>query len=501
MGFAQTQLTFEPGLFANRSTRASQRRWVDGNLVRFPDGVPQQMGGWVAPPVAGGPVLGRARDMIAWRLNDGTARYAAIGTHSHFYRFDGSKLVDITPAGFTAGRADSFNGAGYGGAAYGAGLYGTKRVSLTVLDAAVWTTDMFGETLIACYSHDGKIYDFETGDTQLQLLAGAPTAHAICVSDERHVFAFGCAGDPGLVMWSHREVPTNWTPGSATRAGGYQMQVTSAFQCGKRCRGMVLAWTQTELFGFTPTFNSLVYDRDRLGTSCGAMGPHAVVVVTDSENEVAYWMSPHGFFIFDGRVQLLPCELFDYVYKDVNLDQRVKFQARANSLFGEIWFFYCGAGELEPDRAVVYDYRNRTWSKATISRLAWLDAGIFSRPLSIDNAGVIFEHETGDTANGAALPSFAVSHPMLMGVGQQFSDVAAFWPDMEAGSGSCTLTVLARDFPGAAEQVFGPYEFAASDEKVDLYISTRQLQLKISGVGGHWELGVPLLEVQAGGER
>jgi hypothetical protein len=46
MTFVRSEMAFNPGLFANRSRRASKLRWVDGDLVRFRDGVPAQVGGW-----------------------------------------------------------------------------------------------------------------------------------------------------------------------------------------------------------------------------------------------------------------------------------------------------------------------------------------------------------------------------------------------------------------------------------------------------------------------
>src|SRR4051812_19351699 len=102
--FAQQEMAFEVGVFANRSKRASKGRWVDANLVRFRDGVPAQMGGWLAAPLVGATLTGKAREMIAWRPNSLVGRYSAIGTHSGAFQFDGSSISDITPAGFAAGR-------------------------------------------------------------------------------------------------------------------------------------------------------------------------------------------------------------------------------------------------------------------------------------------------------------------------------------------------------------------------------------------------------------
>lgn len=503
MAFGQSEIGFQPGLFGNRSKRASKGRWVDGNLVRFRDGVPAQVGGWNAPPVMRGPIVGRARDMLAWRPNSQAGRYCAIGTHTNVYQFDGGALTDITPSPFTPGRADSLVGAGYGAGLYGKDAYGTPRTgSANLLDAATWTFDLYGDVLLGAYSSDGKIYRYQPGtDLRLVPLANAPTARAICVTDERHVFAFGCDGDPTLVRWSDRENPTVWTPSSTNRAGSYNMQATSAFQCAKRARGQLIAWTQTELFAFAPLNNSLVYSRDRLASSCGVMGPHAVAIVADPGGDVAYWMGSNSFWIYDGLVRKLTCELQDYVFKDVNILQRAKCFAAANVAYGEVWFFYCSSSSNEIDRAVIYSYENQTWSKATIGRLAWCDAGIFPLPLAVDIDGVIYEHESGETANGDPMPSYVLSHPLTIGVGQQMMQIADFWPDMEPASAPCDLTLVGRYYPGAPDELFGPYRFDPSVEKIDLSIEVRQVQVKVSGTGGYWELGAPLINIQPGSGR
>jgi hypothetical protein len=504
MGFGLSELGFQPGIFANRSARASKGRWIDGNLVRFSDSVPAQVGGWRLPPVTGVAVTGRARDILAWRPNNQIGRYAVIGTNAGAYVFDGGGVSDITPVGFVAGRVDTIAGNGYGGSTYGTSTYGTPRTgSGLVLTAGGWTFDMFGEIVLGCGIGDGTIYEYLQGtDTKFKAVTNAPKAAAICVSDERHVFAFGCNGNPNLVMWCDREQRTVWTPAASNRAGSYDMQATSPFQCGKRVAGVVAAWTQTEAFVFTPLANSLVYSNDRIGTNCGVMGPHAVVIVNDPGGDVAYWMGPDSFFVFDGAVRQLPCDLWDYVFKDLNILQRAKFQARANTKFNEIWFFYCSGASTEIDRAITYCYANGTWSKANLSRLVWLDKSIFSLPIAVDASGKIYEHETGTTTDtGAALGSFVRSSPLMVGSGQAESYIDEFWPDLQAGSGSCTLTFYAREYPGQADTVVGPFAFTIGTEKIEPYLSARQVQIEIAGVSGHWELGVPMMSVQGEGGR
>lgn len=501
--FRQVELRFEPGIFANRSNRSAKNRWVDGDLVRFRDGLPEQIGGWQVAPLTGDEWTGVCRDLIAWRPNSQLGRFIGAGTHSGFFIIASNAVEDVTPASFLPGRQDTLVGAGYGAGPYGEDVYGTQRnVGGNLLDASVWTTDMFGEILLACFNSTGVIYDYDRsdGDTQLQPVTGI-TARAIAMSDERHLFAFGADGDPQAVKWSDREDYTDFTPSSTNLAGGYNMSITSPFQCGRRVRGFMLAWTGTEVFGFYPLNNALVYGRERLSTKAGAAGPQAVTVVTDNLGEVAYWMGQDNFYMFDGLVRELPCELRDYVFNDVNLVQRAKFIAKTNALFSEIWFFYCSASSIEIDRAVIYNYSQGTWYKAGIARTAWLDAGIFDRPLAIDAQRNLYTHEQGETANGALMGSFIRSFPITLGVGERYSLIDAFWPDMQEGSGDCNVSFITRAYPGAPNETFGPYLFAVTDEKVDLSIAARQFQFQIAGAEGYWELGTPLLRVRTGSKR
>lgn len=504
MGFLRSEMAFSPGLFANRSRRASKLRWVDGNLVRFRDGVPAQVGGWNSITPRTGVVLGLARSILCYRPNNQAERLAAIGTDQGAFLYDGDVVTNITPSPFEVGIGSSTPSVGYGTSLYGTSTYGTPRPGTTnnLIDASRWSFDMFGQVLLGLFNYNGKLYSYDRvgGDVRLTAVAGAPTGRAICMSDERHLFMFGCDGKPGYVRWSDRENFTVWTPLATNRAGGYELQIRSPFQCGVRVRGQILGLTKTEVFAFTPLQNALVYSRDRISTEAGVAGPGAIAVVTDTQGETAYWMGETDFFAYDGLVRALDCEVRDYVFKDINLLQSSKFAAGVNNQFNEVWFFYCSAGSSEIDRGVIYNYADGTWSKATIARLCWADRGVFQNPLAIDAAATLYWHEIGKTANGSVMPSFVVSHPITIGIGERFADVDQWWPDMQDGSDAAKVSFICRDSPGETPHTEGPHDFAIGDEFVPLSFSAREFQLRIDG-NGAWELGLPQISMQGGALR
>ena len=99
------------------------------------------------------------------------------------------------------------------------------------------------------------------------------------------------------------------------------------------------------------------------------------------------------------------------------------------------------------------------------------------------------------------MPSFVASHPLTVGVGQQFAEVDQFWPDMEASSKTCSVSFVCRDVPGAPDVIIGPLDFNVGERFVPVNFTAREFDLRIDGKAGAWELGIPLLSMQGGSLR
>ena len=202
-------LHLPPGVFRSGTERESKGRWYDTDKVRWYDQV--QLGpilGWVTKSTSA--VTGKARAIITWKDNTGDSgrgsRWAGIGTHSNLYVMDdGGVVKDITPAGFTAGRADATVLLGYGEGKYGFWGFGTPRPDTgNVLPATVWDLDIWGQYLIGC-SHDdgttgGSLYmwqlDFAT-PTKAAAITNAPAnCYGVVVAPQRFILALGAGGNP-----------------------------------------------------------------------------------------------------------------------------------------------------------------------------------------------------------------------------------------------------------------------------------------------------------------
>lgn len=91
-------LEIPPGFYSEETDRGA-RRWKDGNKVRFQNGLPEKIGGWLtAKTTTNGTIqlTGKCRAIHDWSSLDGQ-RWAAFGTHKKLYLVNNRALYDITP--------------------------------------------------------------------------------------------------------------------------------------------------------------------------------------------------------------------------------------------------------------------------------------------------------------------------------------------------------------------------------------------------------------------
>ena len=484
-----------PGVYRNGTEYQSTGRWHDANLVRWYENTLRPVNGWRAKSAS--TVTGACRAIITWRDDDSDS-YIGLGTHSKLFAMDVTGVLkDITPTGFTTGFVDATSTTGYGKNLYGNFAYGVPRPDLGSANiATTWSLDTWGEYLVGCSDYDGKIYEWQLGFTTPTLAAvitNAPTSNkAILVTAERFLFALGAGGNPRKVQWCDQEDNTLWTPASTNLAGDYELTTSGTLMAGKRVKGINLLFTDVDVHTAQYVGAPFVYGFEKAGSGCGLISTQSVAAI----DTAAIWMSKSGFFIYDGYVKPLPCDVSDYVFGNINLDQRSKVVAVHNSKFGEIWWFYPSNAGLENDSYVTYNYREGHWNIGTLSRLAGADAGVFTLPLMVDAAGEVNEHEVGFDYDGSTL--FAESGPLEIGNGDNVFNIRQVIPD-EQTLGEATVSFKTRLYPTGTESTYGPYTAA---NPTSVRFSGRQVNMVVTGdVLADWRIGVMRLDIVAMGKR
>jgi hypothetical protein len=486
------------GFYRNGTEYQSKGRWADGNLMRFAEDQIKPVGGWQKRSTATA-FSGKARAIISWRDNSNN-RWIAVGTHSKLYvQSEVGANTDITPVGFTSGRADASQNLAYGGGAYGVGTYGTPRTNTSAyLAATVWTLDTWGEYLVGCSDTDGKLYKWtlSTGSPAAVIAAAPTSCKGLVVTPEDFIMALGASGNGRRVAWCDQQDDTNWTASSTNQAGDQDLQTAGTLVCGRPMSGQTLLLTDVDAWSANYLGPPLVYGFHRVGSGCGIVAKGAIAA-RDSE---AVWMGRGGvFWLFNGQsVQPLDCDVQDYA-ADMNPNQVSKVTAVHLAGQGEVWWFFPSSASNENDRYVCWAYREsqrlgrNVWTFGEVSRLAGSGKGVYPNPLMVDSSGYLYEHETGWNYDGAW--PFLETGPIEIGKGDYFAEVTSVIPD-EGTAGQVSGTLYGRMWPNGAETTYALPSLASP---TDILFQAREIRLRLTGqMLADWRVGVFRLDIQRG---
>ena len=466
---------------------------------------------------------------------------------------------DTSDAEVTANSSDSGNGGGSVvgtyqinigldstvlGTGWGAGTWGrgtwNSAVSLSDITKVLrlWSHDNFGEDLIINV-RDGNIFYWDTsanGDSYARAIAlstvsgavSAPTvAKQVLVSDrDRHVIVFGCdpednegTQDPLLIRFSDQETVTTWNSTATNTAGSLRLGSGSEIISAVETRQQILVFTDVSLHAMQFLGPPFTYGINLISEYTTIMGPLAAKAVDD----LVFWMGIEDFYVYDGRVQKLPCSVKAYVFNDFNILQKEKVFGALNSSFDEIWWFYPSADSETIDRYVVYNYVQKIWYYGTMARTAWLDRGITNNPIAAGTDNFLYDHENGlddgSTSPASAITSYIESSQIDIGDGDGFVFIKRLVPDVTFDGSSSTaptasFTLKARSFPGGAYDNSDASSITQSTKASTTTVEqfTNQVHVRLRGrsfalrVGSDetevkWRLGSPRVDIRQDGRR
>ena len=344
--------------------------------------------------------------------------------------------------------------------------------------------------------------------------SGAPTiTRRIMVSGaDRHVVCFGCnpldesAQDLLMVRWSDQEDPADWTPTATNTAGSQRISSGSEIISAQKTRQEMLIWTDTALHAMRFTGPPFTFGFSMLANNVSIIGPNAVTTVGDK----VFWMDRENFYVYTGRVQVIPCTLLRYVFDDINLEQSFKCFAASNKMFDEVFWFYPTADSTEIDSYVKFNFTENTWDLGTLSRTAWVDYGIHDNPRAsgiASGTNFVYVHETGDDNDGSPMTSFIESADFDIGDGEQFMFVSRLVPDIDITSSDAEASVnyilKTRNYPGDSLATNSTNAVKATTQQAFLRSRSRQIALRVesSTTDITWTMGDLRLDFRPDGRR
>jgi len=431
--------------------------------------------------------------------------------------------------------------------------WGEATVASTVqLEPGLWSLDNFGQVLVATIAN-GKTFTWDAGGT-LPLTTRAatntsgfatgnnPTAtRASLISPTtRHLIHLGTEttiGDPTtqddmFIRFSDQEDINTYAPSVTNAAGTQRLQDGSRIIGSLKAKETILIWTDNALYTMKFIGAPFTFGFEQVGTNCGLIGKNAAVEV----DGVAYWMSPNGFFLYDGTVKTLPCSVEDYVYDQLDITKGQQVMAGLNNLFGEVTWYYPTTSSTYNDQYVVYNYGESRqlpiWYIGTEARTSWIDGTIYPKPfgtkfdstaegtfptiVGVSGLGqtTLFEHEIGTdqinpdgttTTVTSNITSFDFDLDLEGTSGQFFLFMRRILPDFKNLVGNAKITMSVKRFPQQTDTAttLSPFTITSSTNKVDTRTRGRYANIKIENdsASESWRFGTLTLDLQLDGRR
>ena len=429
------------------------------------------------------------------------------------------------------GPTTSTYGYGWGTETWGASTWDTPRSSSNVVVAARnWSLDNFGEDLIATVLDGGTfIWDTSNGlAVRAITLSNAPTASrfSLVSTDTRHLLIFGTEttiGTPAtqddlLLRFSDREDATDYTPVSTNEAGSLRISDGSRIVGAVKSSGQILIWTDTSLHGLQFVGTPFTFGLRQLGANAGLIAQHAAIEV----NGVAYWMSDNAFYLYDGVVKKMPCTVQDYVFDDISYTNKNDIAVGLNTAFNEIIWYYPSANATQIDRAVAYNYLERTWYTINLARTTWLGAYVYENPIATEysssatanatsilgltaGASFVYEHESGNNqADGTAITAFLETGSVEIADGDQLMSVSKLVPDFDNLANTMTARLTLEQYPQSTANVQTSGTITSTTEKISVRGRGRAVKIRYTTNSVNdtpWRLGSQKLEIRPDGRR
>ena len=427
---------------------------------------------------------------------------------------------------------------GWGAGGWGLGGWGVGASS--PVGIRLWSQSNFGQNLVFAPRGGGLYYWTASSGvtTRGELVSSLPGADAdvpsivnfVYVSDtSRFVFAFGCNDyssatlDPMLIRWSDQESVTTWTPAATNQAGSVRLSHGSEIVTAVQTRQEIVVFTDSSIYSLQYLGPPAIWGSQLLGDNISILGQNAAIVASGK----VYFMGVDKFYVYDGRLNTLRCDLRQHIYGNINLDQSEQVFAGTSEGFNEAWWFYCSANSNTVDRYVVYNYLEDVWYYGSMERSAWLDSGLRDYPIAATYINNLVNHEYGVDDNSTdvtvAIDSTISSSEFDIDDGHNFGFVYRILPDLtfrgstEGTTPQVTMTLIPLQNSGAgynSPQSEGGVSYANIQRiatapveeftgQVFIRVRGRQMVFKVQGnqIGTQWQLGAPRIDMKPDGRR
>jgi hypothetical protein len=222
---------------------------------------------------------------------------------------------------------------------------------------------------------------------------------------------------------------------------------------------------------------------------------------------VVYWMAEKDIYLYNGSVSIVPCDVWNHVFENMDEIQKMKTVGAVNRRFGEIWWFYVSqdSQDGEVDQYVVYNTAEKHWTFGSMTRTFYVgDSALRAVPYAAGADGFLYDHETGCDDDTSVLESRLESYDFEIGNGREKAHVTRMYPDFKILTGSINITLRAKEYPQSVETNDSEkINIVSSTEYINPHVSGRQVSMKFEtdALGDYWRVSTMRAEVGGHGRR
>lgn len=505
MPFFPYKLEFPPG-FQRDGTQMDSPCYLEGQWTRFQRGKPRKIGGYRALSQV---MTGVSRGLHMQTLSGYSYIHSGYAGGIEQVTVDSAGLASVpssrTPGGFASNanniwQMDSFYD-----------VTSAKQQLLAFVVPAL-NDIAYGATTGVLYA--GPIYTI-AALTAVSGLATDATGGIVVLPPYTCVY-----GSNGLFQWSAPGLPLDFAAEGSGAARVTDQKLIRAYPLRAQdgYSPACVAWTMNGVIKVYFVGGAPVFDADPLTTESSILS-HDIVV--EGKDNIFYWAAQDRFMMTNGSsVSEVPNDKnLNFFFDNLNRAYIQKSFAFYNARWGEVWFCAPLFGATEPNWAVIYNDREKSWYDTQLpngGRSAAvkndLGAGAVMGGLQQYNGATyrLWQHERGtdevDGNNTSAVPSSYTTGILTAANFQQPLDRAIKIDTLEPDfiqTGNMTVTALTRGnaraaFKTAQIQTFADTAALPADQQVPLKVTAKQIKLQFSSnvAGGNFESGQTLAFIE-----
>ena len=366
------RIASKPGVKRD-GTRFEGDNYVDGCWMRFQRGLPRKIGGYRS--------INKYLQGLVRALNEYTSNgltYVHAGSAALLERFyldnngNTSLVIDRTPSGLDASDDNMWQFSVD---------HDTDGTLLLMAQVAPNLTNISnntgGQLFYGPLFGTSGLTELTVGGTELptgvSLTGGVVALHP-------YTFIYG---DAGYVAYSVAGNPKDFVSAGSNATNITSQKIVAALPLrgGPGSSPSGLFWSLDSLMRASFSGGDTVFQFDTISSQSSILSQNCVI----EYDGIFYWAGVDRFLMFNGVVQEIPNDLNqNFFFDNLNWEYRQKTFVTKVPRFGEIWWCFCKGAATEPNWAVIYNIREKTWYDTLLyegGRSAGAYSAVFRKPL------------------------------------------------------------------------------------------------------------------------